>query len=134
MDVTKRLLSIRGALDPQGASVTFTLESEGGEVQTFSASSEVFDSVLAFMLDLDAQTRKGGGGSGRSERIADPLHTAEALEIFLDMRAGRALLRVHATRGRTVQLELSEELLVRLEGKLPKVLAELRKHGRGQPH
>lgn len=123
MDVTKRLLAIRGAPDPKGAGVTFTLTSEEGDTHTFAASNEVFNAVLQFMRDLDNQVRQ--------ERIPDPLQSAEEIDVFLDLRAGRALLRVHTARGRTVQLELSEELLSRLEGKVPRVLAELRKQTRG---
>lgn len=127
MDVTKRLLAIQGAPDPKGAGVTFTLTSVEGDIQTFAASSEVFNAVLQFMRDLDSQVRQ----QHLAERIPDPLQSAEEIDVFLDLSAGHALLRVHTARGRTVQLELSEELLSRLEGKVPKVLAELRKQTRG---
>lgn len=134
MDVSKRLRSIHGAVEPKGAGVTFTLESEGGDSQTFTASAEVFQSVLRFMFDLDSKARQDSPAARQTERITDPLQTTEGLEIFLDMRAGRALLQVHTARGRTVQLELSEEMLARLEVQVPKVLAELRKQERRRPH
>jgi hypothetical protein len=126
MDFPKRLVAIHGAPDTKGAGVTFTLKSEGGDLHTFSASSDVFSAVLQFMRDLDNQVRQ----QRPAERIPDPLQSAEEIDVFLDLRMGRALLRVHTARGRTVQLELSEELLSHLEGKVPKVLAELRRQKR----
>jgi hypothetical protein len=131
MEVTKRLLAIQGALDPTGAGVTFTLKSEGGEIQTFAASSDVFNAVLKFVLDLDQQVRQQASAA---KRIPDPLYSSEGIEVLLDLRVGRAVLRVQTERGRSIQLELSEELLERLESKVPAVLAELRKHKRDQSH
>jgi hypothetical protein len=130
MDVTKRLLAIQGALDASGAGVTFTLESEGNDIQTFAASGDVFNAVLRFVLDLDQQFQK----QASAKRITDPLYSAEEIDLVLDLRLGRSVLRVQTARGRSVHLELSEELLERLEGKISTVLAELRKRRRDQSH
>jgi hypothetical protein len=130
MEVTKRLLAIQGALDPTGAGVTFTLKSEGGDIQKFAASNDVFNAVLKFVLDLDQQIQQ----QASAKRIPDPLYSSEGIDVLLDLRVGRAVLRVHTARGRSIQLELSEELLERLESKVPAVLAELRKHKRDQSH
>jgi hypothetical protein len=130
MDVTKRLLAIQGAIDPAGTGVTLTLKSEGNDIQTFLASGDMFNAVLRFVLDLDQQVQQ----QASAKRIPDPLRSAEEIDVVLDLRMGRSVLMVQTARGRSVQLELSEELLARLESKIPVVLAELRKRKRDQSH
>jgi hypothetical protein len=130
MDATKRLLAFRlRAIDPKAADITFTLESEGGELHTFAASDDVFGSLLRFMQDIEQRVRQDRPLLHEETTDArDLLRPLGELEVFLDLRGGRALLRASVAQGKSVQLELSEEVLARLQESIPPVLAALRKH------
>jgi hypothetical protein len=130
----KRLLAFhRSAPDPKGKDVTFTLESEGGEFQTFAVNDELFRALIQFLLDIDRSSRRGRDGQP-DERMADLLQPQPELDIVIDMTEGRALLKAQTGIGRSVQLELSEEVLVRLQVRLPIVLEQLRKRKADRSH
>ncbi len=131
----KRLLAFhRSAEGPQEGQTTFTLESEGGEFQTFAVSDELFRGLIQFLLDIDRSSRRASRPGQPDETFANLIQPQSELDVVIDMTEGRALLKAQTGVGRSVQLELSEEILVRLQVRLPIVLEQLRKRKVDRSH
>lgn len=134
----KRLLGfkLRG-IDASGANVTFAVETEGGELHEFAAADEVFGALVRFLEGIDESLMQRKALSRRlpaRELPADPLQPSGDTDIVIDLTGNRPLLKVSTGRGRQVQVEVSEELLARLEARLPAVIAELQRRRGNQPH
>jgi hypothetical protein len=134
----KRLLGfkLRG-IDARGAHVTLALETEGGELHEFAAADEVFGALVRFLEGVEEsllQRQALSRGSPAPEVPVDPLQPSEDTDIVIDLTGDRPLLKLRTGRGRQLQVEVSEELLARLEARLPAVIAELRRRRGNQPH
>jgi hypothetical protein len=134
---TKRLVGFRITdIDPKGARVTFNFESEGGRHDSFSLTDDMFSALVRFVLDVDEEVRQR-----RTDARPEPRKTADSLllpprelDLLIDVAGECALLRARTGLGRMVQIELSEELLLRLQDRVPRILTELRERKRGRHH
>ena len=134
----KRLMGFRlRGMDSSGARVTFALETAGGELHEFAAADEVFGALVRFLDGIEEsllQRKALSRGSPAPEAPADPLQPPEDTDIVIDLTGDRPLLKLRTGRGRQIQVEVSEDLLARLEARLPAVIAELQRRRGNQPH
>lgn len=136
MSEAKRIVgySLQG-MDSRAGEVTFSVETEGGELQRFAAADEVFTGMVRFLEGVEESLLWiRGRGRQANAGAAEPLQGQRDVDIVIDLTGATALLKVRTESGRAVQVELSEELLARLEARLPDVLAELRKRRGGPRH
>lgn len=134
----KRLMGFRlRGIDASGAHVTVALETAGGELHEFAAADEVFGALVRFLEGVEESLlQRKAASRGLPERAvpADPLQASEDTDIVIDLTGNRPLLKLRIGRGRQLQVEVSEELLARLEARLPAVIAELQRRRGNQPH
>jgi len=134
----KRLLGFRlRSIDASGAQVTFALETEGGELHEFAAADDVFGALARFLEGVDEsllQRKALSSGAPAGGMPAEPLQPSGDTDIVIDLTGNRPLLKLRTGPGRMVQIEVSEELLARLEDRLPAVIAELQRRRGNQPH
>jgi hypothetical protein len=137
MPDSKRLTAFHVTdVDPRGANVTFTLESDGEKRDTYFATDEVLGGLVHFVLEVDyeARRRRLGIPSEARKAIDSLLYPSKELDLLIDVTGECALLRARTGLGTTLQIEMSEELLSRLEKRIPAILAELRARKADRSH
>lgn len=121
-------------IDSKGERLSFALESEGGARDDFVATDEVFGGLVRLVLEIDQAARQRRSGidprSADTEKLLQP---AREIELVIDLTGENALLRARTGLRTMVQIELSEDLLCRIQEKVPPILAELRRR-RGASH
>jgi hypothetical protein len=133
----KRLLGFKlRSIDAGGAHVTFALETEGGELHEFAAADEVFGALARFLEGVDESVlqHKARTRALPARDEPDLLHPTKETDIVIDLTGSRPLLKLRTPQGRQVQVEVSEELLSRLQARLPAVIAELQRRRGNLPH